>query len=604
MATIKELTQEQLQGALHAKGHALVRAVAGSGKSEMLLHRIANLLQAGILAEDILVLMFNTEAAEQFRQRLVLLLPNQELPLVATFHAFAFHYSSKRISDEESILEALKPCVLRENKRRALLDLPLLGTAPYALQRLYQRFDFLRNTREEPPKEEIDFFNDVLSVFQKRHLSDFTDLLIAAEKTFKKEGAPHYTHIMVDEYQDVNRLQQDFLDTLIYPDTQLMVVGDEDQCIYEWRGSNPDLMLTQFEKNYTPVTTYVLSSTFRYGHSIALCANHLLQHNKSRIRKQVISAKKEETEILFNKSLDKVIDSINNETDTAILLRTYQRVAELELTLRLKNKPYRLIGSLSLENSVLGAFLRAVLSNTAFTEDVWLLFFGENVPEWMLTHFNNENDPVLALGKIRRDSKIGGLWLTKVEEAYTVLRKLYSKMDWLLPELLETLSEYSYNRALKRLCTYLMNQPNLTTEVLLELVNTPSKNEGITICSMHRAKGGGWSTVVLPWWDDQQFPMKNSDEESERRLAYVAITRAKQQLILHAETEWHPHFNQNEPISVFVKEMDLDHSVKWAYYFHDQKKNCPTQQTSVVRHYLQTLGLNKPAWMQLKNLQI
>jgi DNA helicase-2/ATP-dependent DNA helicase PcrA len=115
--------------------------------------------------------------------------------------------------------------------------------------------------------------------------------LFRLKPDYARQWAHSFQHIMVDEYQDSNPLQHWLLDTLLTedPSRSLMVVGDEDQCIYTWRAADPDMMVRGFEQRYAGTQRFLLSRTFRYGHAVALMANHVLAYNTQRPDKTVVS---------------------------------------------------------------------------------------------------------------------------------------------------------------------------------------------------------------------------------------------------------------------------------------------------------------------------
>ncbi|MCI5161731.1 MAG: ATP-dependent helicase, partial [Candidatus Electrothrix sp. AX5] len=204
----------------------------------------------------------------------------------------------------------------------------------------YKIFESLRRTSK------VRFYQDlihepVMAMQQQQELANWV--------------ADHVDHIIVDEYQDINEVQQQLLVHIAGQRAQVMVVGDVDQCIYEWRGAKPEYIVSRFARDFPRPTTYTLSYSFRYGHRLALAANHLISNNRLRDRKLCLAwPGNPDTRITCLPEVEPhpVVGIItdwqkaNRRLDeAAVLVRIYAQSVPVELALLEHNIPYRLVGS-------------------------------------------------------------------------------------------------------------------------------------------------------------------------------------------------------------------------------------------------------------------
>jgi len=304
------LTAEQLAVVDHQYGHAKVVAVAGAGKTTTLTHFIAARLQQGAQPRRMLVLMYNKAAQLDFEAKLQRLLPSQRLPEVRTFHSLGLRiyqrlieqgvlppFQQKLLSDAEAenivwrLLQQLadddtRQEILSQKKKwvepaMAFIDRVKAGLMPPA-----DVFDSL----DLPPacRLFIELFDQFEQWRKQQGRISFNDMIYDPVMCFYRQPdiahafGGHMQWILVDEYQDINEIQQYFLEVLYGGRGSVMVIGDPDQTIYEFRGSKPEFIETEFDRRFAQphVSQYQLPHTFRYGHEISLLANHLISHNR------------------------------------------------------------------------------------------------------------------------------------------------------------------------------------------------------------------------------------------------------------------------------------------------------------------------------------
>ncbi len=400
-------TEEQQAVIQHnIDAHAKVVAVAGAGKTTTLIARIEHLLQQGVSIKKIGVFMFNKSAQEEFLQRLTEYLNQRHyfhVPDVMTFHSFGLKLCRRMeqsdllpkanlVTDDFSLVKLIREGMQQLTKQGkkvsaldekewledALLFIEHVKAAAEDADAVYKESGFNSDRAFFP-----DLYNAIEKNRQRRNQRFFSDLtldpLMAIEQDQLSESIlirgllPHYDYLLIDEFQDINPCQYRLLKNL-YATSKWMIVGDVQQCIYEWRGASPSIMATEFDQDFdqtlglaeskkatsldlnsasslTEVVNYALSKSFRFGHQIGLMASNVIQRNRA--ENLVIGADKE-TEFAFARS-DKTGQALLSElkywvqsgqslNDAAVLVRLYSDMVPIQLALMHKQVPYHLHG--------------------------------------------------------------------------------------------------------------------------------------------------------------------------------------------------------------------------------------------------------------------
>ena len=576
-------TSEQQAVIDHRRGHALVSAVAGSGKTDVLVARTRMMLAEGIDPESMLILMFNKSAQEVFQARLSEGQDdNTSLPSVLTFHALGLRildiwYDRKKASvpelvDQESEWMHLLVQVVDEQNKA--MQAGINGHPDY-LRKILAGFDTLKNMDypyvvpswellgwPSTLREHIQLLFGEFELKRKRQrIMGLNDLLYDAvallrrESDYAEEWRDSLNHIMVDEYQDSNPLQHWIVDQLLHGDSSLMVVGDEDQCIYTWRAADPDMMVRGFEKRYTNVKRYMLSRTFRYGHAVALMANHVLQYNRIRPDKLVISGLDTTGNIEVVRgdtamALLPALRALGN--DDAILVREFRHAEDIELVMHYHGLPYRMEGAplfparhtgLVLRMS-LGCALEKPYKPTPEQAKAWIRWVDPEASSLFVDYLVSD---MIVLGVERgiRNAMARDNLPTRQQNHLVQmlifngrLRDAFTQKDPMsnirrrMEEAWSRAVEKADDRKIPPVGLSMLHVFDTTAldKVVEFLLNWQADSSGPVLTSIHRAKGGGWPTVVLPHTEAIRFPTAVTEEE--RRLFYVAITRAKEQLVL------------------------------------------------------------------------
>ncbi len=632
------LTLEQQKPAFYDGKYALVQAVAGSGKSHMLVYRIKHLVEErNVEPEGILVLMFNVSAAEMFASRL----DEQDLQDVGhvyTFHSFArlLHQEYKEvvgesffIMDDDEEKDFFRELVFEWNTK---YPQNAFVSTREELFKLYQEMDLLKNmdapeTVEFPfPIENLEnklqflyFWNQRRRKIKKMGMTDLLyDLVYKCKKNpaFLQHVRSFFTHVFVDEYQDSNALQQWLLTSFCNKDTdlELMCVGDEDQCIYAFRGSDPNYMSKMFIRDFPGAAEFTLSRTFRYGHAIALLANQSIAENEQRTVKWCVSGHDSKTsQVSLTPS-----DSHGSEIMAAflkgqlrgatILVRSHHHGDDIELAFW--RQGYKIHAAKSFWERGAGKFIKLMLD---FNRDVKSAIADYDALHFLLKWVYPHADKKLTEYGIK--ILTGGPLYYRLQNAQSSkdmdsgLRKPFIIMEEIvaafhgkngkvktISDIVDVLMQYRNSQTLPLWMTE-FNQWHEPLEWLREQLSKELTDSDIVLTTIHQSKGQGYHFVILPHVEKGMFPALRSNMEEERRLFYVAVTRAETKLwVLTSDVE--------AKYSPFVNDEMFDLSQKWGDYF-TYAKEVPLfgSLNKHIQHYANERGVlleKQASWKMLK----
>jgi DNA helicase-2/ATP-dependent DNA helicase PcrA len=615
-----QLTEEQRKVVHHKNGHALVSAAAGSGKTTAMVARVCHLLESGVAADKIMVLMFNRSARQAFIKKLSLATTAQPKPRILTFHALGLRLTEsfmKRgvlakytLHTKEYQLEKISRQALQECTAARDDDL-FVGSEDQA--EFLNFIGFVKSDIRSVKKMfsgsglavELDIFIDAFALFEKirrqmgiRFYSDLIHepvLAMLADKTLADWVGNRVDHIIVDEYQDINEVQQQLLRFMAGARAAVMVVGDGDQCIYEWRGAKSEYIVKRFREDFRGAVPYRLSFSFRFGHRLSLAAGHLIANNNFRDRKICFSSHTNPDTRLFRRPenslphpiihiIDQWLKSGGRADQIAVLVRLYAATIPVELALIERDIPYLMEGH---ETVFLCPEIKGLLGYLSLCRDnlagVALRKGGVDIIIAMLTNphlYIKQSDlnllgdeivsePERAADLIREYSKKTPLSyvssrMMRLASVWEDLAKIPATANAALTLekiIADTRLFDFYNRSSIRqgvagnkvnTCLAFVSFAGRRKANIEELLLTVEEmergsseivNERIVISSIHRAKGLEWPVVVLPGLEDGMVPYRDEEEqgggkgiEDERRLFFVGMTRAVEQLwLLHPE---------------------------------------------------------------------
>jgi DNA helicase-2/ATP-dependent DNA helicase PcrA len=607
---ISRLNPKQREAVLHTEGPLLILAGAGSGKTRVITMRTAYLLHTGVPASSVLAVTFTNKAAREMRGRVLALLegPKSRQPFIATFHSTCLAILRKEIehlgyrrdftiydtSDQLSLVRSM----LREVK---------FYDKSFKVEDVLEKISRAKNEicapagRAKAKQEDIDIFAEAvypkyLEALRNLNAVDFDDLLLLTLKLLREFPAlldryrERFRYIMVDEYQDTNRIQYDFIRLLAGERKNLCVVGDDDQSIYGWRGADIGNIL-DFEKDFPGAVVVKLEQNYRSFGNILLAANGVIKNNRKRMEKALWTEQGNGPEVKVFRAPDSdaeaqwVADRIEqlkyekklSYEDFAVIYRANLFSRQFEEALRREKMPYTVVGGTSYfehrEIKDLASYLKA-LANPL---DDHSLLRITNVPKRGLgaaalariSGFARDHSLSLqdALG---RAGDIAGLGATTAEAANRLAafmkkyRGLFAVNKGMGDTLRALAEEINYRdhitalyktpgAAMKRLenisgfveslSHYEKNTDAPTLHGFLEtLALTDMEKEkednnrgGVTLISFHSSKGLEFPVVFIVGVEEDILPHKKSvyqgdGIEEERRLFYVGMTRAMKEL--------------------------------------------------------------------------
>ena len=597
-----ELNPEQLAVVVHPAGPMLVLAGAGSGKTRTVVYRVARLLEDGVEPNAILLLTFTNRASREMLSRVGLLLGRDAGRVMGgTFHSVG-NRLLRRFGDRLGYPSNYG--ILDREDARDLMGNALSDVVPSTPGRrlpgaavLVEVYSFVINTGrslEETVASRFPQFSGDLEVMQavfRRYLErkraasvmDYDDLLLnwllllRRHDDVLKQLSTRFRHVLVDEYQDTNRLQADIVDLMLGAGRNLMVVGDDAQSIYAFRGAEYANILS-FPERYPDCTTFRLETNYRSLPPILTLANASIAHNERQFPKHlrpvreggeqpaVCTAPSPESQAAFvAQRILELLDEGVPLPEIAVLYRNHAHSLELEVELTRRNIPYEVRSGLRFfeQRHVKDVvahlrFLANPRDEVAFTRMARLKpRLGQRLAVRVWQALSESSEPLGALPKL--DGKTLGLpgaaahSLKQLAELVKRLEKLCSRPGEMVREVIAS-GYREYVRAqmenasarlddLEQLALFadgyesldpFLDEVTLMNDLSGEDVATEEgERERVTLSTVHQAKGLEWRAVFLVWLAEGRFPTARAEDmEEERRLFYVACTRAKDELLL------------------------------------------------------------------------
>jgi len=615
---LKNLNPEQRDAATTLDGPLLILAGAGSGKTKTITSRLAYMIENGIYPSSILTLTFTNKAASEMRQRAFSLIGSklEHFPLLSTFHKFGLiflkHYMKKLNRDNSFVI------IDTDDKKKIIKafdsDLPLSLIA----NEISKYKNNLINPSEAISSAVMPNYKQIATVYKKyeeylqdNNLVDFDDLLalpykiLDSDKELAKEISQRYRYIMVDEYQDTNDLQFKLLQKLCTSHNNICVVGDDDQSIYGWRGANINNIL-DFDKTFPDAKVIKLTKNYRSTSNILKAANDLIHFNRNRKDKRLESTKEDGKKIEILSSSDekeesykvsnKIKELINqgvNPNEIAILFRINALSRSIEEGLNRAKVPYKMVGGLKFyeraEIKDIISYLRLLQNpNDDFSlkrvinrpkrsigkstiDKLYSLSFQKNLSVYQLIKehesllknelpkkaFSSLLEFINKIDNLKEDIILETL-IDNLEDNFKI-KEYYSN----LPDSLEKVANIDEFYALFR--DFAINYENSNLEEFLNDITLQSDQDqiddkSISVMSIHASKGLEFEHLFVIGVEEGFFPLlgDGTDLEEERRLGYVAITRAKQELtISHVESRFYRGRRAHLLKSRFISEAGL-----------------------------------------------
>ena len=634
MSIYDTLNKEQKEAVLHTEGPLLLLAGAGSGKTRVLTHRVAYLIdEMGVNPWNILAITFTNKAAQEMRERVDQIAGfGADQVWVATFHATCMRILRRHIDwlgydtnftiydtdDQKSVIKQV--CKRLNIDTKMYKERTLLSEISSAKDELVDVREFEVKSVGDYKKSVIaKVYREYQETLKKSNALDFDDIIVKTVELFKScpevlyNYQERFKYIMVDEYQDTNTAQFELIRLLADGYRNLCVVGDDDQSIYKFRGANIRNIL-DYEKVYPDAKVIKLEQNYRSTQNILDAANAVIRNNRGRKEKALWTEKRAGSRVHFRQFdnayeeaeyiADDIADKVKNDgiayADCAVLYRTNAQSRLLEERMVVEGIPYHVVGGVNFYARQEIRDILAYLKTIDNGRDEVALRRIINVPKRSIgaaslekvadyaqmkdiTLFDAlcEADQIKGLG--RAETKIRG-FVNLIEvlrsglSSYTLpdlIKSLLERIDY--AEYLRDQDEESAEDRLGNVDELITkaaayeethDEPSLSEfleEIMLvaDIDNVENGDNRVLLMTLHSAKGLEFPVVYLAGMEDGLFPsfmtIASDDPleiEEERRLAYVGITRAKEDLTLTcAKSRMLRGETQYNPVSRFVREI-------------------------------------------------
>lgn len=607
MEYLNKLNNEQREAAMHTEGPLLILAGAGSGKTSTMTHRIAYMIrEKGVDSYNMLAVTFTNKAAGEMRERVENLVGEGINMWILTFHSaclrilrahadilgYGKDFAVYDPTDQKTLVKNI--CKELNIDSKKFTPAYFLGIISKCKEQRISPEDYIKVHGDDiKSKMAYQVYDGYQKTLKKNNAMDFDDLLLKAVELFEKDEATllkyqrRFKYIMVDEYQDTNQIQYAFIKMLAEAHNNICVVGDDDQCIYQWRGADIRNIL-EFEKDFKDAKVIKLEQNYRSTANILDAAHSVISHNKARKQKKLWTDQEAGNKLIYRRAEDEkdeayfVASEINRMkgpsqkySDFAILYRINAQSRNFEEALSRRGIPYRVLGGLRYydrkEIKDLMCYLRLVQNpadDLALTRII-------NEPKRGIGGKTIEK--MTALAKVRGESLFATMMDKEVTSSFS------SKASANIDEFTELISSYAaekdnlrisdmydgllvksgYLKALEDQNTleaesrienlmefksviydYEEEDPNISLSefmeriaLLAEVDNHDADENAVVLMTMHSAKGLEFPFVFMPGMEDGLFPGwrafdREDGLEEERRLCYVGITRARERLWL------------------------------------------------------------------------
>jgi DNA helicase-2/ATP-dependent DNA helicase PcrA len=595
------LNPNQKQAVLETKGPILVIAGAGAGKTKVVTHRILHLIKNGVAPSKILAITFTNKAASEMRQRVEELLRKDtelnmpinfnERPFIGTFHSLGV----KIIRDnpkEANVLKSFKILDRNDAIRIIKQSMQISGIDPKSFEPgkilsviSRKKGDFIDNS-DFSNSSDIGYFGKLVSkvwgkyeeIKKTENSLDFDDLLLISAQVLKnnknilEKYQNDWLYIHIDEYQDTNKSQYEIIKMISDKNKNIFAVGDADQNIYSWRGSDIKILLG-FERDFPDAKTILLEENYRSTQNILSVANKIIAKNKMRKEKNLFTKNGEGEKIGLYEAYDEIdearfiatkveglIQNGVNPKNIAVLYRANFQSRAIEEGMLDKNLSYQVIGTKFFERKEVKdiiSYIRVALEKHSISDLERVINFpprGIGKTTFAKISLGQENSLTPAVkNKISQFKEIisqikNSLEEDKLSESVKKIIKISGVETYLKDEGLEGEERLENLRELSSLC---LKYNNLSKEEALEKFLDDSalhsdqdeiseEKDSVKLMTVHASKGLEFDYVFITGLEEDLFPhkrisereIKESEDEEERRLFYVALTRAKKKVYL------------------------------------------------------------------------
>lgn len=610
----RQFSESQLNSINHYTGPCLVLAGPGSGKTLVITNRTKNLIEHyGVKPSNILVITFTKAAAKEMQERFEALMSGQRIPVsFGTFHAvffkilkYAYNYNADNILREEEKYRLIRELI--ENEELDIEDInefvsSIIGEISAVKGDMIDiNHYYSGNCSDEVFRRIFCKYDDRL---RKTNKVDFDDMLVMcyellrARKDILSAWQKKYQFILIDEFQDINRVQYEIIKMLAMPENNLFIVGDDDQSIYRFRGARPEIMLN-FESEYPGAVRVVLNENYRSTGNIVTASLRLIQNNKNRFRKVIEPVRETGVPVVYRKFqtqeeenrciVDEIKSHIQNGkqySDIAILFRTnigprflVDKLMEYNLPFHMKDAMPNIYEHFIAKN--LFAYINIACGSRKRSDYLQIInrpkryvsreaLSDETLSIGMLKEYYSNKDWMVErlekleydLTMISRMTPYAAITYIRQGIGYDSYLNEYAEFRRMKPEeLVEILNEIAEAaKPYNTFSNWYTHIQEYSEELIRQAKQSRQQTNAVELVTMHSSKGLEYDTVFILDAVEGVAPhtkaVLEEDLEEERRMFYVAATRAKNQLYVYSTEE---RFNKPVLISRFVSEMQIDY---------------------------------------------
>lgn len=631
---LSKLNPPQREGVVTTEGPVLILAGAGSGKTRVLTHRVAYLIEQGVAPFNIMAITFTNKAAGEMKQRIADMIPNDcDGVWVATFHSscvrilrrfgeligYDRNFTIYDTDDCKTLMKAI--CKDMQIDTKQIKEKALLNAISNAKNQLIGPEEFLADAGYDYNKQrQASVYREYQSRLKSNNAMDFDDLIMKTVELLKYQGEAlkfyqdKFHYIMVDEYQDTNTAQFELIRLLASGRENLCVVGDDDQSIYKFRGANIYNILN-FELHYPGAKVIKLEQNYRSTGNILNAANAVIKNNQGRKAKTLWTSEEDGEKIKFEQfdsayeeatfiatDICRMVRSGSRHyNDCAVLYRTNAQSRLIEEKLIYEGIPYKIVGGINFYSRKEIKDILAYLKTIDNGQDDLAVERIINVPKRgigaasiaKVTEYARDNGLSFYEGLKKADVIPGlGAAAKKIKPFTDLIESLRAGEVQYISDIVEViLEETGYvseleaegtdeakarieniDELMSKCVTYQQEAESPTLSGFLEEValvadidSLDDSDDIVVLMTLHGAKGLEFNRVYMAGMEDGLFPGYNaimdengsdSELEEERRLCYVGITRAREELILtSAKMRMIRGETQFSKISRFVKEI-------------------------------------------------
>lgn len=582
--------EAQTKAICHKNGPAMVLAGPGSGKTLVITRRVEYLIKKyGVRPEQILVITFTKAAAKEMRERFARITKDDRFPVTfGTFHGiyygilkWAYRMNASNIFSEEEKMMLLREVI-------AGMELEIEDEKEF-LQGIASEIGQIKNNRLSLEEYESSncsdqMFRQIYEEYERRRKLlkkiDFDDMLVLCYELFQKRPdilqmwQKKFQYILIDEFQDINQVQYDVIRMLALPENNLFIVGDDDQSIYRFRGARPEIMLG-FSKDYPNAKSIILDVNYRSTKAVVSAARRVIERNKNRYQKEIITVNEQgdnvhiqevrhpvEESHYVREQIAKAVAAGTEPSQIAVLYRTNTEPRALVETFMEYHFPFQMKEHLpNLYEHFIGrdfqSYMRMALGGRDRGDFLMIMnrpnrYIGrdsvdrgeisfENLrkyymeKDWMVDRIDQLE---VDLKVIRRMTPYAAIQYIRKSVGYDLFLNEYAiKRKMKLEDLQELIREMEERaKEFKTIEEWFAHIEKYTEELRLQAVTRTENRNAVSLMTFHAAKGLEYDTVFIIGANEDVTPYKKAElpeeMEEERRMFYVAMTRAKKHLTI------------------------------------------------------------------------